>query len=80
MKTTKKKPIYISIDENLKKDADQLFDELGMDMTTAITIFLKQSVISVAKNGSVFTLLHRSIHYTVHPQIFEPLYVESCVW
>ncbi len=44
METTKKKPIHISIDEELKKDAEQLFDELGMNMTTAITVFLKQSV------------------------------------
>ncbi|MDA9460959.1 putative DNA-damage-inducible protein J [Enterococcus mundtii 3F] len=44
METTKKKPIHISIDEDLKKDAEQLFDELGMNMTTAITVFLKQSV------------------------------------
>lgn len=44
METTKKKPIHISIDEDLKKDAEQLFAELVMNMTTAITVFLKQSV------------------------------------
>jgi len=39
METTKKKPIHISIDEDLKKDAEQLFAELGMNMITAITVF-----------------------------------------
>lgn len=44
MEKTKKKPIHVSVDENLKNDAEQLFDELGINMTTAITVFLKQSV------------------------------------
>lgn len=44
METMKKKPIHVSVDENLKHDAEQLFDELGLNMTTAITVFLKQSV------------------------------------
>lgn len=48
METTKKKLIHISIDEDLKKDAEQLFAELGMNMTTAITVFLKQSVTKLA--------------------------------
>lgn len=39
METTKKKPIHISIDEDLKKDAEQLFAELGMNMITTITVF-----------------------------------------
>lgn len=34
----------ISLDEDLKKDAQALFAEFGLDLTTAITIFLKQSV------------------------------------
>lgn len=41
---TKKRPIHISVDEDLKKDAEQLFDDLGLNMTTAITIFLRQSL------------------------------------
>jgi DNA-damage-inducible protein J len=32
------------VDENLKKSADELFSDLGMNMTTAVTIFLKQSL------------------------------------
>ncbi len=34
----------ISLDPSLKKSAQELFTELGMDLTTAITIFLRQAV------------------------------------
>lgn len=34
----------INLDSNLKKQAQILFAELGMDLTTAVTCFLKQSV------------------------------------
>ncbi len=40
------KNINIRIDENLKKEASDLFKELGIDMTTAIVVFLRQSVIT----------------------------------
>lgn len=46
MSSTVKKPIHVSVDETLKKEAEQLFDDLGLNMTTAITIFLQQSVSS----------------------------------
>lgn len=36
--------ITIRIDEELKKEADNLFHELGMSFTTAVTIFAKQAV------------------------------------
>jgi len=34
----------ISLDADLKKSAQALFADFGLDMTTAITMFLKQSV------------------------------------
>ena len=34
----------LRIDKNLKKAAETLFDSLGINMTTAINIFLRQSV------------------------------------
>lgn len=34
----------ISLEPGLKKEAQSLFADLGMDLTTAVTIFLKQSV------------------------------------
>ena len=36
--------LNIRVDENLKKKADKLFSELGMSMSTAMNIFLRQSV------------------------------------
>jgi len=36
--------INIRIDEDLKKEAESLFNELGMNMTTAVNIFVRQSI------------------------------------
>ena len=36
--------ITIRVDEDLKKQAEDLFSDLGMNFTTAFNIFLKQSV------------------------------------
>jgi DNA-damage-inducible protein J len=36
--------ITIRVDNELKKEADDLFSDLGMSLTTAFNIFLRQSV------------------------------------
>ncbi|MDR3244256.1 MAG: type II toxin-antitoxin system RelB/DinJ family antitoxin [Elusimicrobiota bacterium] len=36
--------INIRIDDNLKKQADTLFGELGLNMSTAFNIFLHQTI------------------------------------
>lgn len=36
--------VTIRMDENLKKQAERLFDEMGLNMTTAFTIFTKAVV------------------------------------
>ena len=36
--------INVRVDEKLKKDADELFSDLGLSMSTAITMFLKSAV------------------------------------
>jgi DNA-damage-inducible protein J len=36
--------INIRMNEELKKKAEKLFSELGMNMTTAINVFVKQAV------------------------------------
>lgn len=36
--------LCIRMDKNLKKQAESLFDEMGMSLTTALTIFIKQSL------------------------------------
>ncbi len=49
--------ISISIDNELKQKSDKLFEELGTDTTTAIKIFLKQSI---ADNGFPFEIRRKS--------------------
>lgn len=36
--------VTLRVDEDLKKQAEVLFSELGMNLTTAFNIFLRQSV------------------------------------
>ena len=36
--------LSIRIDRSLKDEADQMFNEMGMNLTTAITIFVRQAV------------------------------------
>ena len=36
--------LSIRIDRGLKDEADQIFNEMGMNLTTAITIFVRQAV------------------------------------
>ena len=42
--TMKNVNVTLRVDEDLKKQADDLFSELGMNLTTAFNIFLRQSV------------------------------------
>lgn len=37
-------PTQVRIEENLKKQATELFSQLGLDMSSAMNIFLKQCV------------------------------------
>ena len=36
--------LSIRIDRSLKEEADQVFNSLGMNLTTAITVFVRQAV------------------------------------
>ncbi len=45
--------LNIRIDDNLKKQAETLFSDLGLNMSSAITIFLKSAV---AYNGIPFEI------------------------
>ena len=38
--------IAVRVDDDLKKEATALFNELGLDMSTAVKLFLKQSVLT----------------------------------
>jgi len=46
--------VNIRIDDELKVKADALFDELGLNMTTAFTIFIKAAV---RQNGIPFEII-----------------------
>ena len=46
-------PTQVRIDEDVKKSAVELFAQLGMDMSGAINIFLKQCIL---KNGLPFAV------------------------
>ena len=46
-------PTQVRIDEDVKKSAAELFAQLGMDMSGAINIFLKQCIL---KNGLPFAV------------------------
>lgn len=45
--------LNVRVDENLKKTADALLNELGLNMSTAINIYLKQIV---RENGIPFEI------------------------
>ena len=45
--------LNIRIDADLKKEAEQIFNELGLNMSTALTVFLRQTVRS---NGLPFDM------------------------
>jgi len=45
--------LNIRIDEDLKKQAEEIFNELGLNMSTALTVFLRQAVRS---NGIPFEM------------------------
>ena len=38
-------PTQIRIDSTVKKDANELFSELGIDMSSAVNIFLRQCIL-----------------------------------
>ena len=55
--------IQIRVDESLKKDAETLFNDLGLDIPTAIRLFLKQSLIH---NGIPFAIVRTDDFYNDH--------------
>ena len=53
MKKKKKAPINIMVDEDVKEKATEILDELGINMSTAISIYLRQII---NKNGIPFEI------------------------
>ena len=46
-------PTQVRIDENVKKQANELFAQLGLDMSSAMNIFLRQCIL---RGGLPFTV------------------------
>lgn len=46
--------VNFRIDDNVKQEADELFDNLGVSLSAAITIFLKRSI---ARRGFPFPIV-----------------------
>ena len=58
----------LRIDDGLKSDCDRVFEDLGLNMTSAITLFLKQVV---RTRGIPFAI--SSMPYVVNDRIEEKL-------
>ena len=58
-------PTQIRIDEDLKKQAVELFSQLGLDMSSAMNIFLKQCV------------LHEGLPFNVELPKYKPEVIEA---
>ena len=52
--------IQVRVDDTLKKEAEALFNDLGLDVPTAIRLFLKQSLIH---NGIPFPITRTDDFY-----------------
>ncbi len=57
--------VNIRMDEDLKKQAEQLFADLGMNMTTAINVFVRQSV---NYGGIPFEIVRKEDFYSDYNQ------------
>ena len=58
-------PTQIRIDEDLKKQAAELFSQLGLDMSSAMNIFLKQCV------------LHEVLPFNIELPKYKPEVIEA---
>lgn len=57
--------VNIRMDEELKKQAERLFADLGLNMTTAINVFIRQSV---NYGGIPFEIVRRDGFYSDYNQ------------
>lgn len=46
--------IQVRVEENLKREASKIYEELGLDLSTAIRLFLKRSI---TENGIPFSMV-----------------------
>jgi DNA-damage-inducible protein J len=55
--------IQVRVDARLKDEAESLFSDLGLDIPSAIRLFLKQSI---ARNGIPFSLKRQDDFFNPH--------------
>lgn len=60
--------INIRVDNELKKEAESLFDDLGLTMSSAINMFLKSAV---ANDGIPFTISRKKLNSTTKAALAE---------
>lgn len=61
--------INIEIDENLMKQAQELFAGMGMDVTTAVNVFLHQAVREQAIPFRIGEPVHKAIALTASAEV-----------
>lgn len=64
-------PTQVRIDEELKKQAVELFSQLGMDMSSAMNIFLKQCVLRGGLPFQVELPQYNSVDTGTHTDLFQ---------
>lgn len=72
------KNITVRVDEELKKQAEELFNDLGLGMTAAITAFLKQAVreqrvplsFSLKPNATTYTAMQETNDILYEPTAY----------
>ena len=57
--------INIRMDETIKKQAEELFSELGLNMTTAFNMFVRQTI---NKGGIPFEVVRKDDFYNPYNQ------------
>ena len=70
----------INLDPNLKKAAQSLFADLGLDLTTAVTMFLKQAVMQQGipfavkreiPNAETIAAMNEYYEMRIHPENYK---------
>lgn len=60
--------LQVRVNDELKMQADHLFDSLGLDTSTAIRIFLTAAV---ENNGLPFNVRHKPLSEAMQQAVFE---------
>lgn len=69
--------VTLRIDEQLKKQADELFSDFGLSLNSAMTMFIKQSVreqripFEISRNNSVLVTASNDALASVSKQLLE---------